>query len=76
MSTTKKKGTAQVRSIQHPYFKNLDYKAAEEYLARRPRGDFVVRPSTKGNDHISITWKVDNDIYQHIGRLFTTLYIF
>jgi transcription elongation factor SPT6 len=67
MSATKKKGAAQVRSIQHPYFKNLDYKAAEEYLSRRPRGDFVVRPSTKGNDHISITWKVDNDIYQHIG---------
>ena len=67
---SKKKGGSQGRSITHPFFKNVDFKGAEEYLSRRPRGEIVVRPSTKGNDHISITWKVENDIYQHIGNTF------
>jgi transcription elongation factor SPT6 len=54
------------RNIQHPFWQGIDYKAAEKYLADRPRGDCVVRPSTKGNDHISITWKVDDKIFKHI----------
>ena len=44
------------RTVQHPFWHSLDYKHAEKYLADRPRGDCIVRPSTKGNDHISITW--------------------
>ncbi|KAL5034776.1 Transcription elongation factor spt6 [Batrachochytrium dendrobatidis] len=59
----------QVRVIQHPFFKNMDYRAAEEYLSTRPRGEVVVRPSTRGNDHISITWKVDDGLYQHVDVL-------
>jgi transcription elongation factor SPT6 len=45
----------------------VDYRGAEELLSNRPRGEIIVRPSTKGNDHISITWKIDNGMYQHIG---------
>jgi transcription elongation factor SPT6 len=65
----KKRNTEEkkVRSIQHPFWKAINYKKAERYLDSRPRGEVVVRPSGKGNDHISITWKVDEGIYQHIG---------
>jgi transcription elongation factor SPT6 len=59
----------QVRQIQHPYWQNINYRAAEKYLASRPRGEIVVRPSSSGKDHISITWKVDDGIYQHIDVL-------
>ena len=55
-----------VRVIQHPFFKNIDYKRAQVYLASRPRGEVVIRPSNKGNDHLCITWKVDDGIFQHI----------
>ena len=54
------------RTVQHPFWHSLDYKHAEKYLADRPRGDCIVRPSTKGNDHISITWKVDEGVFKHI----------
>ncbi|KAJ3362563.1 Transcription elongation factor spt6, partial [Kappamyces sp. JEL0680] len=54
------------RIVQHPFWQSIDYKKAEEYLSTRPRGEVVVRPSTKGNDHISITWKVDEGIFKHI----------
>jgi transcription elongation factor SPT6 len=68
---TMKKQTVQkqVRQIQHPYWQNINYKAAEKYLETRPRGEVVVRPSSSGKDHISITWKVDEGIYQHIDVL-------
>uniref|UniRef100_A0A182SKH9 Spt6 SH2 domain-containing protein n=1 Tax=Anopheles maculatus TaxID=74869 RepID=A0A182SKH9_9DIPT len=28
--------------------------------------DVIVRPSSKGSDHLTATWKVTDDIYQHI----------
>jgi transcription elongation factor SPT6 len=58
-----------IRTVQHPFWHAIDYKGAEKYLASKPRGDVVVRPSTKGNDHISITWKVDDGIYKHFDIL-------
>ena len=54
------------RTVRHPYWKSVNFRKAEEYLATRPRGEIVVRPSGKGTDHISITWKVDEGIFQHI----------
>jgi transcription elongation factor SPT6 len=59
----------QVRHVQHPYWQNVNYKAAEKYLETRNRGDVVVRPSSHGKDHISITWKVNEGVYQHIDVL-------
>jgi hypothetical protein len=29
----------------------------------------VIRPSSKGNDHLAITWKVADGVYQHIDVL-------
>ncbi|KAG8886008.1 Transcription elongation factor spt6 [Tulasnella sp. 331] len=54
------------RIIKHPNFFNLNYKKAEEMLLMQQRGDVVIRPSTKGPDHIAVTWKVDDGVYQHI----------
>ncbi|GAV29275.1 hypothetical protein PMKS-002757 [Pichia membranifaciens] len=54
------------RILKHPFFRNFDARQAEDYLASRDNGEFVIRPSTKGNDHLTITWKVDNQLFQHI----------
>ncbi|KAJ3551001.1 hypothetical protein NMY22_g91 [Coprinellus aureogranulatus] len=34
--------------------------------ARAQRGDVVIRPPSKGADHLAVTWKVDDGLYQHI----------
>jgi transcription elongation factor SPT6 len=63
----KKKATKRItRKIDHPYFKPFDYREAENYLSTRPRGEIVIRPSSKGNDHLAITWKIDDGVYQHL----------
>ena len=33
------------------------------------RGDAVIRPSSLGPDHIAVTWKFAEGVYQHIGIL-------
>lgn len=58
------KGTKRI--LKHPYFRNFDQKQAEEYLAPRDNGEFVIRPSSKGNDHLTVSWKVDLQLIQHL----------
>jgi transcription elongation factor SPT6 len=55
------------RVIKHPNFHNFNSVQAEAYLAKQQRGDAIVRPSSKGPDHLAVTWKVDEGLYQHIG---------
>ena len=62
----KKASGRQMRVIKHPNFHNFNSREAEAYLANQQRGDCVIRPSSK-EDHLAITWKVDQDLYQHIG---------
>lgn len=57
------------RVIRHPLFRLFNSKQAEEYLAPLQRGDVVIRRSSRGNDHIAITWKVSEMLYQHIDVL-------
>lgn len=57
------------RVIKHPLFRPFNHREAEDYLATRQRGDLVIRPSSHGPDHIAITWKVDEDVYQHVDVL-------
>jgi transcription elongation factor SPT6 len=57
------------RVIKHPLFKPYNSRQAEEFLAGRSRGDAVIRPSSNGPDHIAVTWKVGDNIYQHIDVL-------
>ena len=56
------------RVIKHPNFHNFNSQQAEVYLEKQQRGDVVIRPSSKGSDHLAVTWKVDDKLYQHIGR--------
>ena len=57
------------RVVKHPNFKPFNSIQAEEYLGSRPPGEIVIRPSSKGNDHLAITWKVADNVYQHIDVL-------
>ncbi|KAJ7097816.1 transcription elongation factor SPT6 [Mycena belliarum] len=54
------------RVIKHPNFHNFNTAQAEAYLDKQQRGDVVIRPSSKGTDHLAVTWKVDDQLYQHI----------
>jgi transcription elongation factor SPT6 len=57
------------RVIKHPLFRPFNSTQAEEYLGSQAPGDAVIRPSSKGNDHLAVTWKVADGIYQHIDVL-------
>lgn len=54
------------RVVKHPNFHNFNTAQAEAYLEKQQRGDVVIRPSSKGIDHLAVTWKVDDKLYQHI----------
>ncbi|KAI9509640.1 transcription elongation factor Spt6 [Russula earlei] len=54
------------RVIKHPNFHNFNSQEAEAYLDQQERGDVVIRPSSKGMNHLAVTWKVDLKLYQHI----------
>merc|ERR1719474_295423 len=69
------------RVIVHPNFKNIEFKRAERILDNREKdksdvgdvdysqGDCIIRPSSKGQDHLTVTWKVTDGIHQHIDVL-------
>ncbi len=61
-------GRAQ-RVIKHPLFRPFNATQAEEYLGPQGRGDVVIRPSSKGLDHLAVTWKVSDNVFQHIDVL-------
>ncbi|GAA6018754.1 hypothetical protein JCM10207_005567 [Rhodosporidiobolus poonsookiae] len=54
------------RQIKHPNFQDVSSGKAEELLSNGQRGDCVIRPSSK-EDHLAVTWKVDEGLYQHIA---------
>lgn len=56
------------RVIKHPNFHNFNAAQAESYLDKQQRGDVVIRPSSKGQEHLAVTWKVDDKLFQHIGQ--------
>jgi transcription elongation factor SPT6 len=57
------------RVIKHPLFRPFNSLQAEEFLGSQAPGDAVIRPSSKGNDHLVVTWKVASGVYQHIDVL-------
>lgn len=57
----------QMRLIKHPNFHNVDSGGAEELLTHMQRGDCIIRPSSK-EDHLAVTWKVADGVYQHLGE--------
>lgn len=61
-----RKTTYVKRVIAHPSFHNITYKDAERMLQNFDQGEAIIRPSSKGADHLTVTWKVADNIYQHI----------
>ncbi|KAM3522938.1 hypothetical protein NHJ13051_005398 [Beauveria bassiana] len=57
------------RVVKHPNFKPFNGLQAEEFLGSQAPGEVIIRPSSKGNDHLAITWKVADNVYQHIDVL-------
>lgn len=54
------------RVIVHPAFHNISFKEAEKILENSDQGEVIIRPSSKGADHLTVTWKVHDGINQHI----------
>lgn len=54
------------RVIIHPSFHNITFKQAESMMEGAEVGEVIIRPSSKGADHLTATWKIDDGIYQHI----------
>lgn len=54
------------RVIVHPAFHNKSYSEAVKIMAEMDQGEVIIRPSSKGSDHLTVTWKVCDEIYQHI----------
>ncbi|XP_034949711.1 transcription elongation factor SPT6 [Chelonus insularis] len=62
----KQRQTYVKRVIVHPSFHNISFVEAEKLMQTMKQGEAIVRPSSKGADHLTVTWKVTDDIYQHI----------
>lgn len=62
---TKKTGVLK-RVIAHPSFKNFDYLRCEKELERMEQGDVIIRPSSKGEQHLTVSWKVGDGVVQHV----------
>ncbi|KAI1293803.1 Transcription elongation factor SPT6 [Halotydeus destructor] len=54
------------RIIVHPSFKNVDFGKAVKMMNDLSQGEAIIRPSSKGDDHLTLTWKVHDGIYQHV----------
>ena len=54
------------RVIAHPSFHNINFKQAEKMMETMGQGDVIIRPSSKGENHLTVTWKVSDGIYQHM----------
>lgn len=54
------------RVIVHPSFMNMAFGEVEKALAKMEQGEAIFRPSSKGQDHLTVTWKVDEGIHQHV----------
>lgn len=57
------------RIVKHPNFRNFNSAEAETFLENQPQGEVLIRPSSKGVEHLAVTWKVADKLYQHIGKI-------
>ena len=57
------------RVISHDNFQNLNYQEAVIKLKQRDQGDCIIRPSSKGVDHLTASWKMHTDIINHVDIL-------
>ncbi|KAL3307184.1 Transcription elongation factor SPT6, partial [Cichlidogyrus casuarinus] len=57
------------RVIFHPNFKNINFEQTCLLEPSMQPGDVIIRPSSKGSDHLTLSWKVDSGIMTHIDVL-------
>ena len=55
------------RIIGHSRFRNYPREEAEQYLATAPLGEVLFRPSGRGPDHLTASWKVADGVISHVG---------
>ncbi|XP_065344159.1 transcription elongation factor SPT6 [Cloeon dipterum] len=60
------KQTFVTRVIVHPSFYNISFVEADKKMETMDQGDAIFRPSSKGAEHLTCTWKVTDTICQHI----------
>ncbi|KAI5659682.1 hypothetical protein M9H77_28475 [Catharanthus roseus] len=53
------------RMIVHPRFKNITADEAVEFLADKEPGESIVRPSSLGPSHLTLTLKIYDAVYAH-----------
>ncbi len=54
------------RAIDHPCFRNISNAEALRLMQSKLPGEVIFRPSSKGEDHLTLTWKVVGDCLEHI----------
>jgi transcription elongation factor SPT6 len=54
------------RVVNHPKFKNIGLRTACEELFNKDIGESLFRPSSRGQDHLTCTWKFYDFIYSHL----------
>ena len=66
MSVVKVIFTLIQRVIAHENFSNVSYKEAVMRLNQMEQGDCIIRPSSKGADHLTCSWKIHDGVTGHI----------
>lgn len=56
----------QLRRIDHPLYHNVSFQSAMKLLEDQPAGEVVIRPSSKGVDHLTVSYKVTGTAVAHI----------
>ena len=54
------------RRVNHPKYKNIGFETACSFLHTKEIGDLVFRPSSRGQDRLTCTWKFYDGIYAHL----------
>lgn len=54
------------RVIVHPAFENIDCKTCEKKLQEMEQGHAIIRPSSQGQNYLTLSWKVADNINQHV----------
>ena len=54
------------RNLHLEKFKNFNFKQCEEYLRNKDIGECIFRPSSRGPDHLTLSWKFYKYIISHV----------
>ncbi|KAI9139748.1 SH2 domain-containing protein [Paraphysoderma sedebokerense] len=61
------------RIQNNPLFRPFNTRQCLKYLSNRPDGDVVIRPSSLGENHITVTWRITPEIFQHLDVIVSPL---